>query len=85
MAALGIGSAMLLPKDYGEALLDGQLELGSRRTHDRRVERLLQGGVTADQIKRIHAPIGLDIGGSSAGEIAVSVIAQLIRARNKRL
>ena len=59
--------------------------LGSRRNHNRRVERLLQGGVTADQIKRIHAPIGLDIGGSSAGEIAVSVIAQLIGARNKRL
>ena len=30
---MGIGSAMLLTKDYGEALLDGQLELGSRRTH----------------------------------------------------
>ena len=59
--------------------------LGSRRNHNRRVERLLQDGVTANQVKRIHAPIGLDIGGSSAGEIAVSVIAQLIESRNTRL
>lgn len=32
---LGIGGAMLQTKDYGEALFDGQLELGSRRTHAR--------------------------------------------------
>ena len=71
-------TALLSPAFYVGAL-------GSRRNHNRRVERLLQGGVTADQVKRIHAPIGLDIGGSSAGEIAVSVIAQLISTRNKRL
>jgi xanthine dehydrogenase accessory factor len=71
-------AALLSPAFYIGAL-------GSRRNHNRRVERLLQEGVTADQVKRIHAPIGLDIGGSSAGEIAVSVIAQLISTRNKRL
>ena len=58
---------------------------GSRRNDSRRGERRRQEGVTTDQGKRIHAPIGLDIGGSSAGEIAVSVVAQLISTRNKRL
>ena len=70
-------AALLSPAFYIGAL-------GSRRNHNRRVERLLQNDVTDDQVKRIHAPIGLDIGGSSAGEIAVSVVAQLIGIRNQR-
>ena len=49
--------------------------LGSRKTHAKRVERLLALGATADQIARIHAPIGLDIGASSPAEIAVAVLA----------
>ena len=56
--------------------------LGSRRSHNRRVYRLTQGGLKVEQIERIHAPIGLDIGGNSAGEIAVSILAQVISARN---
>ena len=41
--------------------------LGSRKTHAKRVERLLALGASADQIARIHAPIGLDIGAASPG------------------
>ena len=52
--------------------------LGSTRTHTKRVDRLTQAGFDADQIARIHAPIGLDIGGKSPAEIAVSVMAEII-------
>ncbi len=58
--------------------------LGSRKTHAKRVERLLALGATADQIARIHAPIGLDIGAASPAEIAVAVLAQIIRAFRSR-
>jgi xanthine dehydrogenase accessory factor len=58
--------------------------LGSRKTHAKRVERLLATGTTAEQIERIHAPIGLDIGASSPAEIAVAVLAQVIGALRSR-
>ncbi|MEQ1939867.1 XdhC family protein [Mesorhizobium sp. CN5-321] len=58
--------------------------LGSRKTHAKRVERLLALGALADQIERIHAPIGLDIGASSPAEIAVAVLAQMIQAFRSR-
>ncbi len=58
--------------------------LGSRKTHARRVERLLALGATADEIARIHAPIGIAIGASSPAEIAVAVLAQVIRALRTR-
>jgi xanthine dehydrogenase accessory factor len=51
--------------------------LGSRKTHAKRVERLLQAGVSGAAIERIHAPIGLDIGAQGAPEIAVSIIAEI--------
>jgi xanthine dehydrogenase accessory factor len=52
--------------------------LGSRKTHAKRVERLTTLGATVQAIDRIHAPIGIDIGGASPAEIAVAVLAQLI-------
>jgi xanthine dehydrogenase accessory factor len=58
--------------------------LGSRKTHAKRVERLLAMGATAEQVERIHAPIGLDIGAASPAEIAVAVLAQAIRALRTR-
>ena len=58
--------------------------LGSRKTHARRVERLLAVGLTEEQISRIHAPIGLAIGAASPAEIAVSVLAQVIGALRSR-
>ncbi|MEJ6478788.1 MAG: XdhC family protein [Octadecabacter sp.] len=51
--------------------------LGSTRTHAKRVARLEQLGLTADQIARIHAPVGLDIGSRSPAEIALCVMAQV--------
>ena len=58
--------------------------LGSRKTHAKRVERLLALGATPDEIARIHAPIGLDIGAASPAEIAVAVLAQVVRAFRSR-
>lgn len=52
--------------------------LGSKKTHARRVERLMQAGFTEADIARIHAPIGLDIGAVSPAEIAVSVLAEIV-------
>ncbi len=51
--------------------------LGSRKTHAKRVERLLKAGVTLANIERIHAPIGLDIGAQGAAEIALSIVAEI--------
>ncbi len=54
--------------------------LGSSRTHARRVARLTEAGLAA-ALPRIHAPVGLDLGGRAPAEIAVSVLAQVIQAR----
>lgn len=51
--------------------------LGSTRTHAKRITRLREAGFSDEQIGRIHAPVGLDIGGRSPAEIAVSVMAQI--------
>jgi len=58
--------------------------LGSRKTHAKRVERLMAAGVPPEAIGRINAPIGLDIGASSPAEIAVAVLAQIIKAFRTR-
>jgi xanthine dehydrogenase accessory factor len=51
--------------------------LGSRKTHARRVERLKGQGVSENDIARIHAPIGLDIGAVSPAEIAIAIMGQV--------
>lgn len=51
--------------------------LGSKKTHAKRVERLVQAGYSAEEIARIHAPVGLDIGAKTPAEIAISVLAQI--------
>ncbi|AKS45832.1 xanthine dehydrogenase accessory factor [Octadecabacter temperatus] len=53
--------------------------LGSTRTHAKRVTRLNDAGFS-DELERINAPVGLDIGGRSVAEIAVSIIAQVTQA-----
>ena len=55
--------------------------LGSRRTHAARLERLREQGFDADQLARIHAPIGLDIKALTPEEIAVSILAELVAVR----
>lgn len=54
--------------------------LGSSRNHAKRRERLLAAGITEAEIAKIKSPIGLDIGAQTPAEIAVSIMAELIRA-----
>jgi xanthine dehydrogenase accessory factor len=57
--------------------------LGSRKTHERRVQRLIASGFTEADLSRIHAPIGLDIGAVSPAEIAVSILAEIVASLRK--
>ncbi len=57
--------------------------LGSKATQEKRRRRLLEAGLTEAQVGRLHAPIGLDLGGRSPEEIALSVMAQIVAVRNK--
>ncbi len=57
--------------------------LGSSRTHAKRVTRLTGGGITPEQMQRLHAPVGLDIGSRSPAEIAISIMAQITQCLRK--
>lgn len=59
--------------------------LGSRKTHEKRVKRLKEAGFSDDEISKIHAPIGLNIAAKSAREIALSIVAELIKEKNRFL
>jgi xanthine dehydrogenase accessory factor len=54
--------------------------LGSRKTHGKRLERLAAAGFGDADVKRIHAPIGLDIGAISPAEIALAILAEIVQA-----
>lgn len=58
--------------------------LGSRGTHERRKARLREEGFTDADLARIRAPIGLDLGGRSPEEIALSILAEIVAIRHGR-
>jgi xanthine dehydrogenase accessory factor len=58
--------------------------LGSRKTHARRQAELLQHGFSADDLGRIRAPIGLDLGGRAPEEIALAILAEILAVRYER-
>lgn len=55
--------------------------LGSRKTHEKRLHRLKQEGLSDEQLAHLHAPIGLDIGGRTPAEIALSILAEIVTVR----
>ena len=58
--------------------------MGSRRTHEDRVSRLRDAGVSDAELERVMAPIGLDIGARTPEETAVSICAEMIALRTGR-
>jgi xanthine dehydrogenase accessory factor len=55
--------------------------IGSRRKIEAIYKRLLEEGFSEEQLARVHAPIGIDIGAETPEEIAVSIVAELIKVR----
>jgi xanthine dehydrogenase accessory factor len=55
--------------------------LGSKKTHEKRLKRLREEGLTEEQLARLHAPIGLEIGGRTPAEIALSIVGEIVAVR----
>jgi xanthine dehydrogenase accessory factor len=58
--------------------------LGSRKTHEKRQERLRAQGVDQGSLARIHGPVGLNLGASSPEEIALAIMAEIIQVWHQR-
>jgi xanthine dehydrogenase accessory factor len=59
--------------------------LGSKKTHGKRVERLRAQGLSDQDLARIRAPVGLSIGAKGPAEIAVSILAEIIKTSHGML
>ena len=57
--------------------------LGSKKTHQKRIQRLATSGIDQEKLVSIHAPVGLDLGGRSPNEIALSIMAEIVQVWNK--
>jgi xanthine dehydrogenase accessory factor len=57
--------------------------MGSRRTTDRRNARLLEEGLDAADLARVHAPIGVPIGSRTPEEVAIAIGAQIVAVTNR--
>lgn len=76
---------------YDKSVLAGALRteagyigmIGSRRKRDAIFERLRKEGVGEEALKRVHSPIGLNIGAETPAEIAVSIVAEMIAVKNR--
>jgi xanthine dehydrogenase accessory factor len=55
--------------------------IGSRKTNQERMARLMAQGVPQEQLARVHAPVGMDIGAQTPEEIALAIMAEIIAAR----
>jgi xanthine dehydrogenase accessory factor len=55
--------------------------MGSRRTHEDRMARLKEAGLTDDELARLSSPVGLDLGARTPEETAVSIAAEIIALR----
>jgi len=59
--------------------------LGSRKTNEKRRQRLLEEGISEEKLARLHAPIGLELGGRAPEEIALAIMAEIAAVRHGRL
>jgi xanthine dehydrogenase accessory factor len=57
--------------------------LGSKKTHADRLDRLRKEGFSEENLARIHGPVGLDIGAKTHAEIAIAILADIIRSHRK--
>ena len=57
--------------------------LGSKRTAEARRETLAERGIPSDVIARLHGPVGLDLGARSPPEIALAILAQIVKVRRR--
>ena len=57
--------------------------LGSKKTHQKRIDRLTKKGISQDLISKIQAPIGVPIHAKSAKEIALAIMSEIIKFKNQ--
>jgi xanthine dehydrogenase accessory factor len=57
--------------------------LGSTRTHEKRLQRLRNAGFEDDELRRIHAPVGVAIGAKTPAEVALSIMAEVVKVQRQ--